>query len=322
MELKRLNDKLHSYRENPRLFLKMLVGRSSAPWLFLAHEAGIRLRLATCPHCDSHTVSVEYRDGGAFIPQGKFVLKCERCHLVFTYPIPTTSYLDRYYNTEFNNLVSDLKRLEDERAYEHYSQGTCNRSRELAFITPYAKPPGRLLDIGCSWGFMAAQARDLGFEAHGTELSRGYSDFGRRHLGIDIRSGSIEECNWPDSFFDVLTLSHSFEHFSKPWESVRELARILKPQGVMLIIVPNYNSYLRRRLGTGWRWLNTSNHYYHFTQEVLNNVLASHFDILQWRSEEGHYEDKTISGFLEPAERSACYQAIEGSELIVIARKK
>jgi 2-polyprenyl-3-methyl-5-hydroxy-6-metoxy-1,4-benzoquinol methylase len=139
---------------------------------------------------------------------------------------------------------------------------------ELAFIN--AMTPGRLLDVGCGLGHLLS-AVDPRWERHGVELSgraaRMAAEFGIVHHG-DLRSAG-----YPDGFFDVVTMYHVIEHMEDPVAEVREIRRVLKPGGWLLVSTPNFDSACARRFGPNFRMLHDKTHVSLFGSSSLLRML-------------------------------------------------
>ncbi len=106
-------------------------------------------------------------------------------------------------------------------------------------------PPGRLLDIGCAVGFMAAVTSQFGYEVHCIDTFNNMSDgviqkFNLHYLKCIIESPPIP---YQDNFFDIVILSEVIEHFNySPLVPLKEIYRILKPGGLLFLTTPNVAS--------------------------------------------------------------------------------
>ena len=110
---------------------------------------------------------------------------------------------------------------------------------------------GRFLDVGCGGGFLVETARDLGWEAVGTEVSRAAVEFGRER-GLDLRHGTLVDTGLEAGAFDVITLMEVVEHVPDPAGLLRQAAELLRPGGALYLTTPNWNSLSRRVLGAAW----------------------------------------------------------------------
>lgn len=109
----------------------------------------------------------------------------------------------------------------------------------------------RLLDIACGQGFFLAAAEQAGYagELHGVDFSRVALDLAAPRLSrTTLRQGSAYQLPYDDNTFDYIVNLGSLEHFDDPDLAVREKARVLRPNGKIMIIVPN-----QYYLGTIWK---------------------------------------------------------------------
>jgi SAM-dependent methyltransferase len=108
----------------------------------------------------------------------------------------------------------------------------------LDLISP---PPGaRLLDVACGDGSFLSVAVARGVEASGIDLSPVAVESARAAVpGADLRVGDAQDLPYADSSFDVVTCLGSLEHLPSPDRGAAEIARVLRPSGTALVLVPN-----------------------------------------------------------------------------------
>lgn len=140
-----------------------------------------------------------------------------------------------------------------------------SRSRQIfrAFISRLK--PGSILDIGCSDGVLL----DIAFAAKWCVL------------GIDPQPESSTRIIRGDFLnhqfsqqFDLLTLVHSLEHMDDPRATLLRCRSLIKPDGRLLIVVPNFGGLWSRLEGQHWKWLNPEDHRFHYTREALALLLS------------------------------------------------
>lgn len=102
---------------------------------------------------------------------------------------------------------------------------------------PFRKT-GRILDVGCSAAFFLHLAQRRGWKAQGVEIAPWAAEFSRRELGVDVFNGVLEDANFESDAFDVVFSSHVMEHIGQPLPLLREMARVLRPGGAHVTVVP------------------------------------------------------------------------------------
>lgn len=114
-----------------------------------------------------------------------------------------------------------------------------------------AVPPGRVLDVGCAGGHLAARLRAAGREVVGVELDAGPA----RARGLDVVEGSIDDpalrARLPDGL-DAVVCADVLEHLPDPAQTLRFLTTLLRPGGAAIVSLPNAAHWtMRRELARG-----------------------------------------------------------------------
>ena len=199
----------------------------------------------------------------------KFSLaRCEDCGLVATSPSVPADAIGRYYpasyygdnNRRFNALLEGLIPF--------------FRNRRAVAIEKFV-PTGRVLDVGCGRGILPALMRDRGWDAHGLEFSETSARHARDELRLPVFVGDFLKSSYADSSFDAVVLWHVLEHVPDPVATLVRARQILKPGGLLVIAVPNFESLQARFAGRHWFHLDVPRHYHHFGLVLLSRLLTS-----------------------------------------------
>lgn len=102
---------------------------------------------------------------------------------------------------------------------------------------------GKFLDFGCGEGYVLKEAHDFGFEPYGIDIADNLSEVNK---SFNFTKGSIFDANYPDNHFSAIFLDQVLEHLVNPLEILKELSRILAPGGVLMILVPNEDSLIKK----------------------------------------------------------------------------
>lgn len=148
-------------------------------------------------------------------------------------------------------------------------------SAELVFVNGLAG--GRLLDIGCGLGFFLSGVED-NWERHGTELS----EFAAERAGQwgTIHVGELSDIAFPDGHFDAVVCHHVIEHVPEPAVFLKEIYRILKSGGALVLGTPDFDSGCARRFGDRYRMLHDPTHVSLFSADSMRRFLRDNgFDI-------------------------------------------
>ena len=134
-------------------------------------------------------------------------------------------------------------------------------------------PAGRLVDVGCGRGDLAALFVERGWEAVGIEPSAAACEVARRR-GVETRQGTLAAVALEPGGYDAAIFQHSLEHSDDPARDLGRTAAALRSGGVALVTVPNFGSWQRRRFRDRWYHLDLPRHRTHFTAAGLRLALA------------------------------------------------
>lgn len=151
-------------------------------------------------------------------------------------------------------------------------------------------PPSRLLDLGCSGGLFAERARVAGHQVTGVDAVEvpGVRERTDRFFLADLDAGIPAEAG---GRYDVVIAGDVIEHLRQPVAMLREVRRVLRPGGQLLLSVPNFGHwYPRLRVATGLfgydrRGILDNTHVRFFTRSTLRrSVRSAGFDIAEERA--------------------------------------
>jgi len=117
-----------------------------------------------------------------------------------------------------------------------------------------------LLDVGCSSGSSLQVALDFGFGmVKGIEPAQAPAETAISN-GFDVTVGFLEDARYEDSCFDVILLFEVIEHLPEPLPFIKEIRRILKPGGILLLSTGNALSWTAAILGAQWTFFSMQEH--------------------------------------------------------------
>jgi len=147
-----------------------------------------------------------------------------------------------------------------------------DRLRDLARLHPQR---GTLLDVGCAFGRFLLLAGKAGWQPLGVELSAPAAKIARES-GLEVIGGTLQTADLPDASVDAVTLWEVIEHVRSPLDELGQIARILKPGGVIALSTPNAASLRARQEGPDWYGYHVSReHLLFFTPKTLASALKS-----------------------------------------------
>lgn len=207
-----------------------------------------------------------------FLTQEEFELfQCDHCGLVFTVPRPTPEVIGNYYKSDEYYSHQQNSKGFIPKIYERVK--SINLRGKVAMATS-DMVKGRLLDIGCGVGDFLLQVKKLGWEVMGIEPSEQAANIAQSRLGFTpLKPTDYKKL--PDQSFDVITMWHVLEHVDDLKSQTKELKRLLRPGGRLVIALPNYQSFDCQYYNDKWAAWDVPRHLNHFTQDCLQGILNS-----------------------------------------------
>ncbi|RIA11127.1 methyltransferase family protein [Flavobacteriaceae bacterium MAR_2010_72] len=196
----------------------------------------------------------------------------EEGDLLKTTPRPSLEKLPEYYKSEHYISHTDGKRNLVEIIYQIVKSFALKR--KLKLINSLKQNRGSLLDVGCGTGDFLKIAQQDGWQVTGIEPN----DKARLIANTKTKSNvfdSEELFNLNPSSFDVISLWHVFEHLPKLEEHLSRFNKLLKPNGTLIIAVPNYKSYDARHYKNFWAAYDVPRHLWHFSKRAIARMLKT-----------------------------------------------
>jgi SAM-dependent methyltransferase len=198
---------------------------------------------------------------------------CNDCGLVTISPHPSADELTADYHTYLPENPEEIS------VWKAMMRPVIVKSARL-IETEFGSKPGRLLDVGTGYGFFLEEMKSRGWEVAGIELSVA----GRKHCQrnkIPVHSHPIDSLSLPQGHFDVVTLFYVIEHLIDPVSTMKEVNRILKPGGLVLLRWPHSTPILRLLgpFSKKFDLYHTPYHLYDFSPKTIRMLLhASAFE--------------------------------------------
>lgn len=201
------------------------------------------------------------------------IVRCSACGHVYTSPRYIAHERARIYDSGY--ISTDLGRDVLLPGYLDRKEIFLDDARNrLRIISIYVSPPGRCLDIGAGGGFFLAAAKQQGWAAVGTDLSKAMVEYAQRAFGIEIVHGPFDAMQFPPSHFDLVTMWHVLDHMEDVVRTLALANSILRRDGLLAVTVPDITSTNARRLRHKWIHLQPEVHLHHFSQETLTSLLT------------------------------------------------
>lgn len=241
--------------------------------------------------------------------EGKFsVDSCAACGLISVHPRLTLAEVDKYYPT---NYVSYPTAIEDEKSWLKRMDRTYGREKRCHAVMKRCGNTGRILDIGCATGIFLHGMKQHGWECYGIEPSAFAAQYAHERFQLNVFQGYLEESSFPEASFDVVSMWDVLEHVADPASTLAQIARLLKPDGWLVLTMPNADAWERHIFGENWVGWDVPRHFNIFTPKTITNQLnPSNFAVREIVSFTGRHgalvlsvqfclADKNIPGWLK-----------------------
>ncbi|MFT3884451.1 MAG: class I SAM-dependent methyltransferase [Flavobacteriales bacterium] len=194
--------------------------------------------------------------------------RCTSCGFLATTPRPSAAEIGPYYDSEDYVSHSNTKRGAQFKLYQ--------AARRHALRTKHAQieqyhPAGNVLDYGCGTGEFLGHLKTQGYQATGIEPNPKARAQATQSQGVTAYA-TLEELP-RDSTYQVITLWHVLEHIHNLLETTRQLFDRLTPGGVLIIAVPDRESWDAQHYGADWAAYDVPRHLWHFRRRDVQRLL-------------------------------------------------
>ena len=224
-----------------------------------------------CPVCDAVENELFLTVPDHMITKETFqVVRCKSCGFHFTNPIPQESEIGKYYKSEEYISHSSNNRGIVNKAYNVVRNITLKRKLKLITRLSSGK---ELLDVGAGTGHFLNVCKNAGWSVQGLEPDEDARDFAKENFSL-LLDPLTDLFELKENSKDVITMWHVLEHVYHLKRDVAELVRILKPDGVLIIAVPNMSSSDAQKYKELWAAYDVPRHLYHFQKESILNLMS------------------------------------------------
>jgi 2-polyprenyl-3-methyl-5-hydroxy-6-metoxy-1,4-benzoquinol methylase len=206
----------------------------------------------------------DYITGHRFV-----VAECGACGFAVTVPQPAGAAMAAYYPAGYYGAAGQRRfpGLVERAQQALYAR----RVRRVESVAPGR---GRVLDVGCGRGLLLREFQRRGWDVQGTEMSETAARYPREVLHLPVEVGNLEDLTLPAGSFDAVTVWHVLEHLPDPRVLLAEAQRLLKPDGALLVGVPNFGGWEGRLARDKFFHLDVPRHLTHLTRPTLAKALA------------------------------------------------
>ena len=208
------------------------------------------------------------------------IRQCVKCGLMRLSPQPRPDEFAAYYPRKY---WFDPQRDAPSRLEEMYRRLVLRD--HLWFVARallHTGVSGPVLDVGCGGGLLIGMLRERGVCAIGLDLSPDAARLARQRHSVDAVAGDLPLSPFAPQSFAAVTMFHVLEHVRGPLVYLREAGRLLKPDGRLIVQVPNAASWQFALLGRAWNGVDAPRHLHLFRDlDVERMLLSSGFEVVR-----------------------------------------
>lgn len=227
------------------------------------------MKVENCPVCGANSFK-EVMKAPYFRGDNELfaIQQCEACDLWFTNPRPNDEDLGEYYNTE--NYISHSNKKEGMMDKVYQVVRSYSLKKKVSLINRVNGAKGKLLDFGSGTGHFANEAKNNGWDVTGVEPSEDARKVAKETFKLELNEP--DSFKWKEGSYDIISLWHVLEHVTDLSGHLSNFSNSLKPEGALIIAVPNHESYDSKKYGHRWAALDVPLHLYHFKKKNIEHL--------------------------------------------------
>ncbi len=232
-------------------------------------------QFSPCPICNKEDIGFLMHSKDYSLTQDDFqIIQCTHCTLKYTDPVPSKEEIGPYYDFPAYISHTDDNTGLINKLYHSVRNYTLSQKTNWvqSLFTGYK---GQLLEVGAGTGAFAHAMTKKGWTV--TALEPDAASRERALATYQINIAPIEELfTLTENKFDVITLWHVLEHVHDLNDYIRTFYKILKPNGRLIIAVPNYTSYDAQFYKKYWAAYDVPRHLYHFSPTAMEYLAKKY----------------------------------------------
>ena len=229
--------------------------------------------LDKCPICNNKALKMLYqglKDKVFEQNQEQFsIIRCQHCGITFTNPQIEIDEYNRYYLTDkyipylphkFKKYQRTLKLIHDalSKVFINKMKGVIN-------------PGYKILEIGCASGDFLLKCKKRGMEVWGVEIDKNAAQRAINN-GLNVLAMSFEDAfdHLKEYKFDIIFMSHVFEHIQSPQQVLTYLNYLLNTDGRIIMLIPNIRSLTHYIFKQDFMHLDVPRHFFHYSPQSIS----------------------------------------------------
>jgi 2-polyprenyl-3-methyl-5-hydroxy-6-metoxy-1,4-benzoquinol methylase len=233
------------------------------------------IHYTNCPACASNKIAAQLTAKDYTVSHKEFsIWHCQNCTLNFTQDVPAQHNIGPYYQSDNYISHSDTKKGFINTLYHTVRKRTLAVKKNLV-IAETGIATGKILDIGCGTGAFLHTMQTAGWQITGLEPDETARKKAQELYQLQPATPEKLFEQQPASF-NVITMWHVLEHVHELHNYIKQLEKLIAPNGKIIIAVPNYTSNDAAVYKAYWAAYDVPRHLYHFSPAAMRQLLGQH----------------------------------------------
>ncbi len=208
------------------------------------------------------------------------VAQCARCELMRLHPWPNPTELYQYYPEDYWFVPEEGTSGKLAEAYRRFVLG--DHVRFVLRALAESRESGVVVDVGCGGGLFLRMLAERGVRVAGLDFALSAATAAWQANGVAAVCGSLGRSPIAAESCAAVTMFHVLEHLYDPAAYLDEARKILKPDGRLIVQVPNADCWQFLLFGDHWNGVDIPRHLIHFRTRDLQALLEDcGFEILR-----------------------------------------
>jgi SAM-dependent methyltransferase len=234
---------------------------------------GEKITYQQCPSCGNSTIEFVLKTIDFTVSKAVFeIWHCNNCSLRFTQSVPSAIDIGAYYQSANYVSHTDTNKGLTNRLYHFIRQFTLKTKLKLVQQSTGLQT-GALLDVGAGTGYFSRIMTTAGWQVTALEPDDTARKIALEKDGLILQDAS-NIYHLQSNQFDAITLWHVLEHVHDLQGYLDKFYNLLKPNGKLIIAVPNYTSADAEDYSESWAAYDVPRHLYHFSPQSIDSLAA------------------------------------------------
>jgi 2-polyprenyl-3-methyl-5-hydroxy-6-metoxy-1,4-benzoquinol methylase len=230
--------------------------------------------ISNCQICDGNTSTPFLTCTDYTVSKESFnIVSCNSCGFKFTNPMPDLQLLGNYYKSNDYISHSNTSKGLVNSLYQFVRKFTLVKKLQLIEKINKKSETKYLLDVGCGTGEFLNTCSNAGWQVQGVEPDNYARNTAQKKYKLTVNDEDYLNTAFENSF-DCITMWHVLEHVPNLNERLQTLYKLLRPNGRLVIAVPNCSSFDAQQYQKYWGAYDVPRHLHHFTPNDIHALVA------------------------------------------------